>query len=64
MALVSGRAHGAGSAWAIGALSGPTVGGGLADAFGDPAPFVLCCVLCAATLLVLAARGRRTLRTA
>ena len=75
MALVSDRAEAIGlaqglgfgvmnSAWAIGALSGPTVGGGLADAFGDPAPFVLCCVLCAATLLVLAARGRRTLRTA
>ena len=53
MALVSDRAEVAGlaqglafgvmnSAWALGALVGPTVGGALADATSDAAPYLLC----------------------
>ncbi len=75
MALVSDRTEAAGlaqglgfglmnTAWATGALLGPTVGGGLADALGDAAPYLLCSALCAVTLGLLAARGARTLRTA
>ena len=75
MALVSDRAEAAGlaqglgfgvmnTAWATGALTGPTVGGGLADAFGDAAPYLLCSALCVATLVLLTARGGRTLRAA
>lgn len=64
IALVSDRAEFAGlaqglafgvmnSAWAIGALFGPTIGGGLADALGDAAPYLLCSVLCAVTLAAI-----------
>lgn len=75
MALVSDRAEVAGltqglgfgvmnTAWATGALTGPTVGGALAGAFGDAAPYILCSALCVATLALLTARGGRTLRAA
>jgi MFS family permease len=67
MALVSDRAETAGlaqglgfgvmnTAWATGALAGPTVGGGLADALGDAAPYLLCSGLCALTLALLVSR--------
>lgn len=69
MALVSDRAELAGlsqgvgfgvmnSAWAFGAMSGPSVGGALADSFGNAAPYLLCAVLCALTLGGIAARAR------
>jgi len=69
MALVSDRAEAAGlaqglgfgvmnSAWAVGALSGPSLGGALAETLGDAAPYLLCSTLCAATLGVLSARAR------
>ena len=74
MALVSDRAEHAGlpqgigfgvtnTAWAIGALAGPAVGGALAEAFGDPVPYLLCAALCALTL-VAASRGVTRLRPA
>jgi MFS family permease len=69
IALVSDRAEFAGLAqglafglmnttWAIGALVGPTIGGGLADAFGDAAPYLLCSLLCAVTLAAVVRRVR------
>jgi MFS family permease len=75
MALVSDRAEAAGltqglgfgvmnTAWAVGALTGPTFGGGLADAFGDATPYLLCSGLCVATLGLLTVRGAERLRTA
>jgi MFS family permease len=42
------------TAWATGALLGPLLGGGLADALGDPVPYLLAAVLCAVTLAGLA----------
>jgi MFS family permease len=74
MALVADRAEHASlpqgigfgvtnTAWAVGALSGPAVGGALADAFGDPGPYLVCAVLCALTLGV-ASRGAARLRPA
>ena len=74
MALVADRADRAGlsqgigfgvtnSAWAAGALIGPAVGGALAQAFGDPVPYLLCAALCALTL-VAASRGVARLRPA
>ncbi|HET7743126.1 MAG TPA: MFS transporter [Gaiellaceae bacterium] len=39
------------SAWALGELAGPTLGGALADAVGDPAPYVLGAALCVLTLV-------------
>jgi len=71
MALVSDRAELAGlaqgfgfgimnSAWAIGAMVGPALGGALADATGDYAPYLLCSALCAGTLAAITARPRRT----
>jgi MFS family permease len=74
MALVADRADRAGlpqgigfgvtnSAWAAGALIGPAVGGALAQAFGDPVPYLLCGALCALTL-VAATRGLTRLRPA
>ena len=74
MALVADRADRAGlpqgigfgvtsTAWAAGALTGPAVGGALAQAFGDPIPYLLCAVLCALTL-VAASRGVARLRPA
>jgi MFS family permease len=69
MALVSDRAEAAGlaqglgfgvmnSAWAVGAMTGPALGGELADSLGDPAPYLLCSALCAATFGVVSARAR------
>jgi len=74
MALVADRAERAGlpqgigfgvtnSAWAAGALIGPAVGGALAQAFGDPVPYLLCGALCGLTLLA-ATRGVARLRPA
>jgi len=72
MALTSHRADAVGlaqglafgimnSAWALGELTGPTLGGALADAVGDPAPYVLGATLCVLTLVatqrVAAAKG-------
>ena len=62
MALVADRADRAGlsqgigfgvtnTAWAVGALIGPAVGGALAEVFGDPVPYLLAAALCAGTLL-------------
>lgn len=62
MALTSHRAEVAGlaqgmafglmnSAWALGNVTGPTVGGALADASGDAAPYLVGAVLCAVTLV-------------
>ena len=62
MALTSHRAESAGlaqglafgimnSAWAIGELTGPTLGGALADAFGDAVPYLLGALGCALTLV-------------
>jgi len=70
MALTSDRAELAGlalglgyglmnTAWAIGVVLGPTLGGGLADTFGDPAPYLLCAALAAATFAALERRRRR-----
>lgn len=64
IALVSDRAELAGlaqglafgvmnSSWAVGALVGPTIGGGLADAYGDATPYLLSSMLCAATLAAI-----------
>ena len=74
MALVADRAEHAGlaqgvgfgvtnTAWAIGALAGPAIGGALAQAFGDAVPYLLCGALCALTL-VAASRGAARLRAA
>lgn len=74
MALVADRSERAGlpqgigfgvtnSAWAAGALIGPTVGGALAQAFGDPVPYLLFGALCGLTLLA-ATRGVARLRPA
>ncbi|HET9243954.1 MAG TPA: MFS transporter [Gaiella sp.] len=74
MALVADRADRAGlaqgigfgvtnSAWAVGALVGPAVGGALAQVFGDAVPYLLCAALCALTL-VAASRGVARLRPA
>ncbi len=62
MALTSHRAEAAGlaqglafgimnSAWAVGELTGPTLGGALAEAFGDAVPYLVGGILCAATLI-------------
>ena len=62
MALTSHRAEVAGlaqglafgvmnSAWALGNVTGPVVGGALASAFGDAVPYLLGAVLCALTLV-------------
>jgi MFS family permease len=71
MALVSDRAETAAlsqglafgvmnSAWAIGNMGGPALGGRLADAFGDGLPYLLGALLCALTLA--ATRSAHTLR--
>lgn len=41
------------AAWAVGAMAGPAAGGALADAIGDPVPYVLCAALALATLVVV-----------
>ena len=46
-------------AWAIGAMTGPAAGGALADAVGDPAPYILCAALALATLVVVDRTGRQ-----
>jgi MFS family permease len=62
MALTSHRAEAAGlaqglafgvmnSAWAVGELTGPSLGGALADSFGDPMPYLAGAALCALTLV-------------
>jgi MFS family permease len=38
------------TAWALGEVSGPTIGGALAQAYGDAVPYVACAVLCLLTL--------------
>ena len=69
MALVSDRADLAGlalglgyglmnTAWAVGVVLGPTLGGGLAEAFGDPVAYLLCAGLAAATLTAILGRRR------
>jgi MFS family permease len=74
MALVADRAERAGlpqgigfgvtnTAWATGALVGPIVGGALAQALGDPVPYLACAGLCTLTL-VAASRGAPRLRSA
>ncbi len=73
MALTSHRADSAGlpqglafgimnSAWAVGALIGPALGGGLAETLGDSVPYLLGAVLCFGTLAAtwrVAAGGMR-----
>jgi MFS family permease len=74
MALVADRAEKAAlpqgigfgvtnTAWAVGALAGPAIGGALAQALGDPAPYLVCAALCGLTLAA-ATRGAARLRTA
>jgi MFS family permease len=76
MSLTSHRAESAGlaqglafgvmnTAWALGELVGPTVGGALADASGDAVPYLVGAVLCAATLATTyRATGRMSVRAA
>jgi MFS family permease len=75
MALVSDRADAAGlslalafglmnTAWALGVVLGPMLGGGLAQAFDDAVPYVLCSLLAAATLVAIMSRGRLRARSA
>lgn len=70
MALVSDRAELAGltqglafglmnTAWALGALLGPSLGGGIADWRGDPVSYFLCSILCAVTLVAIVRRPSR-----
>ena len=74
MALVADRGERAGlaqgigfgvtnTAWALGALTGPALGGALAQAFGDALPYLACGALCGLTL-VAAQRGAARLRPA
>jgi MFS family permease len=74
MSLVADRAERAGlaqgigfgvtnTAWAVGALLGPAIGGALAQAFGDAVPYLACAALCALTL-VAALRGAAQVRAA
>jgi MFS family permease len=62
MALTSHRAEASGlaqglafgimnSAWAFGELTGPTLGGALAETFGDRVPYLVGATLCVATLI-------------
>jgi len=62
MSLTSHRAESAGlaqglafglmnSAWALGEMTGPSLGGALADSFGDAVPYLCGSTLCALTLL-------------
>lgn len=45
------------TAWAIGAMTGPAAGGALAEAVGDPAPYVICAVIALLTLLLVDRSG-------
>ena len=69
MALVSDRTETAGlsqalgfgimnTAWALGNMSGPAIGGALAGAFGDSVPYLAAAALCAATLAVVGRLAR------
>ena len=52
MGLAQGLAFGImNSAWAVGELTGPTLGGALAEVFGDTVPYLVGGALCAATLV-------------
>lgn len=75
MALISDRAEATGlpqtlgfgvmnTTWAAGAALGPSLGGALAQVAGDAAPYLVCSVLCAATLLALRGRGAATVAPA
>jgi predicted MFS family arabinose efflux permease len=70
MTLTSHRADAAGlaqglafgimnTAWAVGEVSGPTVGGALADAFGDAVPYLVAASVCALTLAAIWQLTRR-----
>ncbi len=50
------------SAWAVGELVGPTLGGVLAEVFGDAAPYLVGATLCAATLIATQGVVTRRLR--
>ena len=55
------------TAWALGEMTGPTIGGGLAEAFGDPVPYLVGAALCALTLVAslrVAQAGRARPRAA
>ena len=52
------------TAWAAGAMIGPAGGGALADAIGDPAPYVVCAGLTLATLVVVTRPGMAAPRVA
>jgi MFS family permease len=45
------------TAWAAGAMIGPAGGGALAEAMGDPAPYIVCACLTLATLLIVGRPG-------
>jgi MFS family permease len=73
MSLTSRRAESAGlaqglafgimnSAWAVGALVGPALGGALAEASGDAAPYLLGATLCALTLVATQRVARTQVR--
>jgi MFS family permease len=75
MALVSDRAETAqlsrglafgilNTAWALGAMTGPALGGALADALGDAAPYLLGACVCALTLAVVSNGSMRRAETA
>ena len=68
IALVSDRAEADGmpqtlafgvmnTAWAIGAMTGPAAGGALAEAIGDPLPYLICAGLAIGTLLLVDRTG-------
>jgi MFS family permease len=50
------------TAWALGQLSGPSVGGALADRVGDAAPYLVGGGLCAVTLALTWPIAARTAR--
>ena len=76
MALTSHRAETAGlaqglafgvmnTAWALGAVVGPTIGGALADGYGNAVPYLVAGALCALTLAATyGAAGRMAPREA
>jgi len=75
MALTSHRAESTGlaqglafgimnTAWAVGALLGPSLGGALAELEGDAAPYLLGAVLCGLTLLATQRVATREVRHA
>jgi MFS family permease len=75
MALTSDRAESTGlaqglafgimnTAWAVGALLGPSIGGGLAELQGDAAPYLVGAALCGLTLLATQRVAAREVSTA